>query len=128
MEENLKAGKFFHRARGTIYDEHEVHDYDPFSNTSKNVLLTLNKYPYNLAEDVLHTLIWFRCCQTEEDIEQLLAHSPVEFQWMINPPAWRSCPLRQHAHVFLHIPVGQTKEQVWAQHVQALKRNNTQKF
>lgn len=120
--QNEKDGKFLHRAPGTIYNEQKAQSYDPFVNVDQDVLVTLNEYPYDLADDVLHTLVWFRQPRSEQEIEKLLGHGLGELQWMINLPAWRSCPLRQHAHVFLHILPGQSRQQVWEMFKEKIKQ------
>lgn len=119
LRENVQQGKIFMRSvevetrYQTAMHERGGCSYDPLANCDAKYQVELNHYPYDLADDVIHAVLWCREPWPAPKVDALLAQTPFLTRWITNPPQWQSQPDRPHVHVFIHVPPDSLRQQVW---------------
>jgi len=76
----------------------------------RRCIFTLNPFPYHIAKDVIHGLLWFRPSsggivpQTDTENAISVITDFFDVAWYENPRLWKSVPMIPHVQVFLHNP------------------------
>ena len=92
-----------------LYDkapkEDIVHKF--FSQGAHNVVWSLNKYPYDVPNNIMHTILWFSPTEfdkppSRKEVDQFCKSNGIDTKlWMVNPPHLRTKPGIVHIHVFV---------------------------
>ncbi len=80
--------------------------------TTSPISIRRNDYPYDVARDVEHNVMWFHpnkfdCVPEQDRIDDMLSNTYdpdlYDVAWFQNPREWQSIPDVPHVHVFLHL-------------------------